>query len=601
MSTVEQVTTAVTAAAVTIPLPQLAEAMPRIEHLQETLSTLGEGSPALQEVAATLGLARRHLVRAVGALGIAKDELLAYTTDIGSSEAAANYAITFPPELAAAPLMFTDDTRAEQLAQAEEICSIGAEHFRIRHPAILRDVVKRQGEAIGEALRTSQRDRALGILEYLVRFNHGSDTVNGDYQRTGEALMTWKCSRELTALATQTDNPLLAARVTNLLFDAHSLPHHNNHTRLFAPLLRDRFMSRLHTTLQRVEAFAAHSEYRTTRPETELRKLGRIAARILGSLHDGAQTDFARTLLGLHAQTSTREASAYIFDEVYANWPATSALLQECGITREDAEHAWEIGYAPVLATDPRPEEIRRNNFDMIVRLEQAARGSVAVLHNVLNIHNFERYPEQMLLDAYAAIANPPGSYYLYAVAGASKNSAFRDNHRLLLQIHNAGGTGIPLIPVEFFDEADIRRLRRTLRQQGWKEADHVLVHAHGNPTCITAGKIGHRHASRLVDIDTSAIKRPGKRGLGSLIKSIVKPGGSISLISCRTAKGGGDSIAGNVATATGLHTEAPDQVVVVQNITLVPDGRTGGHRPAVTYANLISTKTLSPVVFPAH
>lgn len=611
-ASVERLIARTTDSAANMPVEELEQVWRAQRAACQHLAALTMTSPQLERIQDDLLDAEDALAYTIGALGAVRQELFAYTTELAGGYSPSRGSRALPDSAETQPFRLDETTRGTNLKTYEKMLSLGAyanTPFRITHPSILRDLLKHDGpDTMREALRTpGQYLRTLDILEFLVNFDRPyGGRSNKSYRETGASLVD-ACCDELLPLATQQEDAALAARVTELIINSFCDPvalRRFTTGEFVASRLPSYIQKRLYLLDQRRAAliatlpYANHQEVRKRiqeEREAEGKWLSNIITNSLTRATPSTTTRVIAELVALSQREPTRTISQAIMEPLLNDRLGTHHLLTGLGMSSRVLEEVWDVSYKQTGLEGVTEEQVRTNNVQAVFKLARGALNAPRRLHKLLNLHNFERFPSELLEDGHKALETPPRRYILYAVATWSPNSALRtaqDSLRAMRAV--AQKHGIVIIPAEFSTERDILRLRRTLHQAGWPAADHAFINVHGGWNHVTAGA-STRGRLHIIGID--AVRRPGLRGLGRLMQSVVRPGGTIHLLSCDTGQND-NGLAYYLAQTAGRTTYAPDRIVSVADMALVPDTATGGVKPMVTYHDSTTGKLLDPRAF---
>lgn len=531
-------------------------------------------APALQASLHHLTTAQEKMLGAIGSMRAVRTDIDTYLSSVGEAKRpqvtlGGNFTYTHAPE--------------------ERVQLIGKGMGELRQPCSpnLIEFARTYGPAFREALHDpATREHAIERLEELIHTGPAEAGSTRDARflnEVGIGLIHEYCAREITALASQPEDILLANRVEDLLFAAYGKYDYSSTTG--GNYLRTHASSYISRQLKKWRALAnatgpdkapSGTVHETDKLITE--EMDLAASTIINLLHrtsdKASRHAITSVILGLAAPSGTdRRFMDVLIERFIDDRSGPYAFLTTNGLVSEKLLQAWEDGYTDVEKHNPDygKRGIIRNNIKKILAMEQAERGAAAALHEKLGIRNFGRYPAELLIVANKQLSTPGPltSYSLHFTATYSHNAAEEPDNNFLDRAQAvATECGHVIIPVEFSSEADIMKAAETIKALGWGPANSIVVNSHGAANRLVRSlehkrhPVSYRAVTEQQYITVDAIRKRESGDIAATLGSLVKPQGSIFITGCRTGAPDTDgNIAWHIHQGSGRRVVAPSDV----------------------------------------
>jgi hypothetical protein len=610
MYATEQLIEQVSTSAAGLPLTELQAASEALYNAEDALRGLLSNSPVLAETITHMDTAQNALQKALGHTTLARYELQSYIADIGGQTAA----VTVLPEK---PIRTTTEEREQQLTLLETALGFYGDQDN-RHKVL--EHARKHFNSCREALRTPlDRERVLNMIEHLLHYTN-ADGMNADrgtkYMRdVGSYIVINSCPDELVALAEQTDDVILAGRVTDILFAAYARDNHASEA--VNDFIRTHIVSYIYQQSEYWKVTDAPASTELYMSAEIIRQS--ITHTIITIFHrmSAGKIPLASALLNMLQSDDVHfpELVHEIIDTISKDRSATAGLLYGLGMGWEDIVQAWDAGYSEVdkFEKDIGPSGIRLSHLRTILSLEQHKRGTSRLLRERLGIRNFERYSTDLLIATAKLLeapsskqaSEPPDSYSIYASATYSHNLAFRSRREQLDLVAKVCAThGHYILPVEFSDKDDLQRVHNTINEMGWGEATTLVLNSHGMGDGITPNRTTsyylHDEPPTIVRFTSQDMQQRGVNSIGSTLAQLVKKTGTIIIASCSVAYDGvNGSFAWHVNQATRRRVEAPS-INVECEVAQTPDPVTNKPNIAIRFIEDGTGNIHQPTIFPA-
>lgn len=557
------------------------------EHIAAAYSSLtGVGSEQLSDVLRAVDGACGSVARAAQRCSVGRSALQNYVTAMGVAvpENAGTVLHDTAAEGANTPLgaAQVDSIFAQVIAQT--VTNEGDISNRSINTLLVQ--ASQLGKQVIEALHDpNQSDSMLQAIGRLQALQH-EPYANDHTKKIVRQALSWLLYSDGGAglrNAIINGQPEITDKALEILGATYGI--HPNHDAQTTTLLAERFGVLCDAHMRAPPATPGHDAQRE--------KLVDTYARLLA---DTSPEELTRLVSDSNVARAGKSENARLHRSLYSsamrhlahNNELRAKLFRRAGLDISATTKDWAAGNSHIVGSD----QYFVDNIENVIQLEARQAGACQQLAARLGVYNFSRYPLEVLHEAHQALDNPPSEYIVFISAKSDHNGAL-DVRRQLGTLHDEIqklNPGCKIIPVEIDTVTDAVKLQHRLRRRGWKQASHLLANGHSSENAMHLG-------TERFSVNPAADDKNRWKHVKALLRSVVAPGGTITVIGCSSGKGE-DSLAQHIANGARRKTLAPGQDITLKALHAEPDPLTGKPIPVVTFGIIHSDETSPTRIF---